>query len=115
MLQIIGASRVTASIPFQVYHMPGEKLESLWSWVTRTLSSSPVETLYGLYDMVRHSTREAMRLHVDALVGLANISSGVRYFHLQHKHLLTNYPGLGGIPTVAKNIPPFEHLGSGDE
>ena len=55
-VQLIGASRSTASIPFQVFHMPGDQVEILEDWLKRTLSSNPVETIYGLYDMVCRST-----------------------------------------------------------
>ena len=51
-LQLAGASRATASIPFQVYHLPDGHFEKLASWVKRTMSANPVETIYGLHDMV---------------------------------------------------------------
>ena len=51
-LQLAGASRVTASILFQVYHLPDGHFEKLENWVKRTISENPVETMYGLYDMV---------------------------------------------------------------
>ena len=51
-LQLAGASRATASIPFQVYHLPDGHFEKLASWVKRTMSANPVETMYGLLDMV---------------------------------------------------------------
>ena len=55
-LQLAGASRVTASIPFQVYHMPDGHVEKLYSWLTRTMSANPVEAICGLHDMVSGCT-----------------------------------------------------------
>ena len=51
-LQLAGASRAAASIPFQVYHMPDDHFEKLASWMKRTMSANPVETMCGLHDMV---------------------------------------------------------------
>ena len=60
MLQLFGASRATASIPFQVFHMPEGHFETLNSWLERTLSSNPVEAMFGLYDMVCNYLREVV-------------------------------------------------------
>ena len=51
-LQLAGASRATASILFQLYHLPDGHFEKLESWIKRTMSTNPVETMYGLHDMV---------------------------------------------------------------
>ena len=51
-LQLAGASRPTARIPFQLYHLPDGHFEKLASWVKRTMSENPVEAMYGLHDMV---------------------------------------------------------------
>ena len=59
-LQLAGASRAMASIPFQVYHMPDGHFESFKSWVKRTMSANPVETMYGLHDMVCGCTYEVV-------------------------------------------------------
>ena len=61
MLQLIGASNAAASIPFQVFHMPEGHIEPLNSWLERTLSSNPVEAMFGLYDMVCNYSREVVR------------------------------------------------------
>ena len=60
MLQLIGVSRAIASIPFQVFHMPGGYFETLESWLKRTLSSNPVEAMYGISDMVRDRTCDVL-------------------------------------------------------
>ncbi|KIJ30141.1 hypothetical protein M422DRAFT_268387 [Sphaerobolus stellatus SS14] len=49
-VQLIGASKYTAPLPFQVYNAP-ESVEPIRTWMGRTLASNPVETLCGLYDM----------------------------------------------------------------
>ena len=51
-LQLAGASRAAASIPFQLYHLPDGHFEKLTSWVKRTMSGNSVETMFGLHDMV---------------------------------------------------------------
>ena len=53
LLQLVGASRATATIPFQVFHFPGGLLQPYVTWVKRTLSFNPVESVYGLLKMVR--------------------------------------------------------------
>jgi hypothetical protein len=55
-LQLNGMSRATDHVPFQVYHLPADHFENFGSWVTRTMSSNPVEAIYGLYDVVRDCT-----------------------------------------------------------
>ena len=60
MLQLVGASKAAASIPFQVFHMPEGHIEPLNSWLERTLSSNPVEAMFGLYDMVCNYSREVV-------------------------------------------------------
>ena len=57
-LQLVGVSSATASIPFHIFHMPGGHFETLKSWLERTLSSDPVEAMYGIYDMVCNRVRE---------------------------------------------------------
>ena len=57
MLQLVGASKAAASIPFQVFHMPEGHFETLKSWLKKTLSSNPVEAMFGLYDMVCNYSR----------------------------------------------------------
>ena len=59
-LQLSGASRATASIPFQVYHMPDGHFEVYDTWIKRVLPENPVEAIYGLYDMVRHCMHDIM-------------------------------------------------------
>ncbi|KIJ30146.1 hypothetical protein M422DRAFT_784095 [Sphaerobolus stellatus SS14] len=49
-VQLIGISRYTVTLPFQVYYAP-ESCEPIRSWMRRTLASNPIETLCGLYDM----------------------------------------------------------------
>ena len=58
MLQLVGATKGAAGIPFQVFHMPEGHLETLSSWLERTLSSNPVEAMFGLYDIVCNYSRE---------------------------------------------------------
>ena len=51
-LQLIGGSRFSSRILFEVYRMPGENLESLKGWVRWTHSSNPLEFIYGFHVMV---------------------------------------------------------------
>ena len=60
MLQLVGASKSAASIPFQVFHMPEGHVETLKGCLERTLSSNPVEAMFGLYDMVCTYSREVV-------------------------------------------------------
>ena len=53
LLQLVGASGATATIPFQVFHLPGGLLHPYMTWVDRTLRFNPIEAVYGLYKMVR--------------------------------------------------------------
>ena len=52
LLQLVGASRTTAAIPFQVFHLQGGLLQPYATWVKQTLSFNPVEAVYGMYKMV---------------------------------------------------------------
>ena len=80
MLQLIGASRATSSIPFQVFHMPDGHVETLKSWLGRTLSSNPVEAMFGLYDMV--CIIHVRFYNTDGGVGTANVCYGSRQSQL---------------------------------
>ena len=60
MLQLIGVGNPPASIPFQVFHMPDGHIETLEGWLKRTMSSNPVEAMFGLYDMVCNYSREIL-------------------------------------------------------
>ena len=60
MLQLVGASNAAVSIPFQVFHMPDGHFETLRSWLKRTMSSNPVEAMFGIYDMVCNYSREVV-------------------------------------------------------
>ena len=51
LLQLVGASSATATIPFQVFHWPSDLLPYP-TWLERTMSVNPVEAIYGLYKMV---------------------------------------------------------------
>ena len=76
MLQLVGASKSAASIPFQVFHMPNGHAETLKSWLERTLSSNPVETMFGLYDIV--CTIHVRLYNTDGGVGTAKVCHGTR-------------------------------------
>lgn len=67
-----------AGSPFQVFHMPeGIPLEvshlregyfgTLRNWLERTLSSNPVEAIYGTYTMVRDRTCKVVYPLMDTL------------------------------------------------
>ena len=56
MLQIFGASTATATLPIQIYHMPGGVLGTFKQWFLQTLSLNPVELIYALYSMVSNRT-----------------------------------------------------------
>ena len=81
MLQLVGASKAAASIPFQVFHMPEGHLETLSSWLERTLWLNPVEAMFGLYDMVcNYSCEVACHLWIywnsEHLLWYARVSVG---------------------------------------
>jgi len=52
LLQLMGSSTSSSTIPFQVYDAPSGQIEDFQDWYGRTVKSNMVETIYGLYDMV---------------------------------------------------------------
>ena len=60
MLQLVEVSNPAASIPFQVFRMPDGHFETLEGWLKRTMSSNPVETMFGIYDMVCNYSSEVV-------------------------------------------------------
>ena len=45
---------------FQLHHLPNSHFEELASWVERTMSENPVETLHGIHDMVCGGTHKVV-------------------------------------------------------
>ena len=91
-LQLIGASRATATIPFQVFHLPDGFLPPYLTWIKWTLSFNPVDAIYGIYKIVHWCPDDV--LNYWWTMWISKHLSGYAGFGQWQAYLMTNHHAL---------------------